>query len=73
MGWRGLQTGVGARIEAFFDIERDQIALWLPVSLGVGIAAWFALPNQAAWIGWMVAMAGIACAALILPVGGCGG
>lgn len=70
MGWRGLQTGVGARIEAFFDVERDQIALWLPVSLGAGIAAWFVLPNQAAWTGWIVAMAGIVCAALILPVGG---
>jgi competence protein ComEC len=70
MGWRGLQTGVAARIEVFFDVERDQIALWLPVSLGAGIAAWFILPNQAAWTGWLVAMAGIACAALIMPVGG---
>lgn len=70
MGFRALQTGMGARIEAFLDVERDQIALWLPVALGAGIAAWFVLPGVQAWVGWMVAMAGIACAALLLPLGG---
>ena len=67
MGLRALQTGVLARIEAFLDVERDQLALWLPVALGAGIAAWFVLPNQAAWIGWMAAMAGLTFGAFLLP------
>ncbi|WP_260583278.1 hypothetical protein [Sphingopyxis sp. PET50] len=32
-----------AWIEARLDAERERIALWLPVMLGSGIAAWFAL------------------------------
>lgn len=57
-----LQTAVsarvGARLEALFDAECDQLPLWLPVGLGLGIAAWFALPHESAWIGFLLAALG---------------
>jgi competence protein ComEC len=60
--------GVGRRLEAWFDAERDQLPLWLPVAFGSGIAAWFALPDKAAWTGFLLA----ACAGLTasLALGG---
>lgn len=51
--WAALET----RLEA----ERDQIALWLPIALGAGIAAWLALPDR---LGWFAALAGFAGVAL---------
>jgi competence protein ComEC len=52
-----LQTGassITSRIEDWLDAERDQIALWLPVALGSGIALWFILADQRAWIAVIV-------------------
>ena len=52
-----LQTGASsivARIEEWLDAERDQLALWLPVALGGGIALWFILADQRAWIAVMI-------------------
>ncbi len=43
-----------SRIEDWLDEERDQIALWLPVALGTGIALWFVLADQRVWIAVMV-------------------
>lgn len=51
-----------SRIEGWLDAERDQIALWLPVALGSGIALWFILADQRAWIAVMVG----ACAASLI-------
>lgn len=45
------------RIENQLERERDQLALWLPVGLGFGIAAWFALPDYRAWIAFLLASA----------------
>lgn len=39
-----------AATEMQLERERDQLALWLPVGLGTGIALWFALPRSADWI-----------------------
>ena len=36
-------------IERWLEAERDQLALWLPVALGTGVGAWFALPEAAGW------------------------
>lgn len=36
-------------IERWLETERDQLVLWLPVALGTGIAAWFALPDARSW------------------------
>ena len=43
-GWR-----VAALLERWLEAERDQLVLWVPVALGGGIAAWFLLPDAAAW------------------------
>ncbi len=56
-----------AYFETFLDAERDQLPLWLPVALGTGIAAWFALPTRELWVAWIAACAALACAAAMLP------
>lgn len=58
------------RLEQWLDRERDQLALWLPVALGFGIAGWFLIPARDGWIGLLLAMAGGVTAAIaILPSG----
>ena len=66
-------AGLPARAEALFEAERDQLPLWLPVGLGAGIAAWFALPDQAAWTGFLLLCAAVTCAGLALAPGSRGG
>lgn len=46
------------------------MALWVPVMLGIGISAWFALPDPAGWVGWIGICAMLALVALRLPRGG---
>ena len=71
-----LQTGAASpasaflarwneRVDALFDRERDQLPLWLPVGLGLGIAAWFGLPDRQAWAAFLLAAA----AARLAPFG----
>ncbi|HEY0445952.1 MAG TPA: ComEC/Rec2 family competence protein [Allosphingosinicella sp.] len=60
----GAFPRLSQRLEALFDAERDQLPLWLPVGLGLGIAAWFALPDSRAWTAFLLAAAGVAAAAL---------
>lgn len=75
-----LQTGGRARLarlavrfgdwlEGRADAERDQLPLWLPVGLGVGIAAWFVLPGGRAWIAFLLAALGV-CGAFAAAAGG---
>jgi competence protein ComEC len=54
--WAGLR----GRFIAFFNAERDSLALWLPVALGSGIVAWTALPSASAWGGYVAVMLGLA-------------
>src|SRR3546814_7415452 len=51
--WKGAAEAIEARLEA----ERERIGLWLPVALGAGIAAWFALPATMHWIGLLLLLA----------------
>ncbi len=51
------------QIELWLEAERDHLPLWLPVALGLGIAAWLLLPTQVQWIGFL-------CAALALAAAG---
>lgn len=71
MATRPLQTRIGLRIAGFasrvsgwietqLDDERERIGLWLPVALGAGIVAWFALPAAPHWIGLLLSLAGTA-------------
>ncbi|RJF90974.1 ComEC/Rec2 family competence protein [Sphingomonas cavernae] len=41
---------VAARVENWLEVERDQLALWVPVALGMGIAMWFWIPLRTGWI-----------------------
>jgi len=77
MATRPLQTPIGLRaaamvrrmpesIEARLDAERERIALWLPVALGAGIAAWFALPTRTHWIGLLLVLGAGALAGLLI-------
>jgi competence protein ComEC len=50
--------GAGPALEALADRERDQLPLWLPVGLIVGIAGWFWLPTRESWIAFLLAAAG---------------
>lgn len=63
---RRLQTvdlgRVDDGIEAWLEAEREQLPLWIPVMLGLGIAAWFALPLRIEW--WAAALGGLALAAI---------
>lgn len=46
------------------------MGLWVPVLLGAGICAWFALPDAPSWIAWIALCCAVALAALRLPPGG---
>ena len=49
---------IGAHLEEWLEAERDQLALWLPVALGAGIALWFVLPDAKAWkVAGLIALA----------------
>lgn len=56
----------GDAIEARLEAERERIGLWLPVALGAGIAAWFALPARAYWIGLLLLLASGVLAGLMI-------
>lgn len=61
-----LAARLNGRLEALFEAERDQLPLWLPVGLGLGVAAWFSLPDQRAWIAFLLLAGGVtlACRAI---------
>nr|WP_239017891.1 ComEC/Rec2 family competence protein [Sphingomonas aracearum] len=62
-GWRDAP-------ELWLEAERDQLVLWIPVALGVGIACWFVLPTRAQWLAALLAAGAVGCAALALGRGG---
>ncbi|MBB5685092.1 ComEC/Rec2 family competence protein [Sphingobium boeckii] len=55
--WTGAGN-IASVLENWLESERDQLALWMPVGLGVGIAAWFALPMQGQWIAFLLLASG---------------
>lgn len=57
-------------LEHGLEAERDQLPLWLPVALGGGIAAWFVLDHPMQWIAAMLALIGVALAAIAVGRGG---
>lgn len=62
-------TWLAGRLEALADSERDQLPLWLPVGLGLGTAAWFALPDDRAWTAFLLLAAALALAPRALAPG----
>ncbi len=70
-GLRAALRGLNplAAIERRLEAERDQIALWLPVALGAGIAAWMVLPDRFAWFAAMAGFAAFALAGCAVGLG----
>lgn len=56
-------------MEALAEAERGQLPLWMPVALGSGIAAWFLLPGQGAWVAFLLLALSVALAGMVLPWG----
>ncbi len=71
--WRGVY-GVVARLversENWLEGQREQLPLWAPVALAMGIAAWFALPDRVGWLGFCCLALAVGCAGALLPIGG---
>ncbi|MBT2186952.1 ComEC/Rec2 family competence protein [Sphingobium nicotianae] len=67
---KGRAEGWLARVETLLEAERAQLPLWVPVALGAGICAWFALPTPQSWIAWVMAWLGIALAIGVIARGG---
>lgn len=69
-GFRPLQIAgrlrIGERLERWLEAERGQIVLWIPVMLGAGIAAWFALPDTNRWSAVMLGGVAVAAAGIAL-------
>jgi competence protein ComEC len=61
---------LGSRLELWLEAERDQLALWLPVGLAAGIAAWFGLPDVPAWQVFLLLVGGAIVLLLALDRGG---
>lgn len=61
---------VHSAVESGLESEREQLALWVPVALGVGIAAWFALPARSHWVAFAAFALAVACIGAMLPDGG---
>ena len=55
-------------IESWLDCERDQLPLWLPVGIGVGVAVW-QFGGTAAWPGLTMACVALGLSSLLAPPG----
>lgn len=64
-----LQT-VRERVESWLEAERDQLFLWLPVSIGAGVTGWFVLPDATLWRAALLAALAIGLFAIALGLGG---
>lgn len=59
------------RVERWLEAERVQLPLWVPVALGSGILAWFALPARVDWMALICLCLGLAGLLLLIrPWGG---
>ena len=48
------------RVETWLEAERDQLPLWLPVMLCLGIGGWFVLPDRPSWTALIAGALGLA-------------
>lgn len=67
-GWRACDA-----FERWLEAERDQLPLWLPVMLGVGVTAWFVLPTRTDWLAAIALALAAACIGAAAWRGGRGG
>lgn len=57
-------------LEIQLEKERDRLALWVPVGIGLGIVAWFLLANSSLWIGFIALSVGLALSVKAMDRGG---
>ncbi|HWT12476.1 MAG TPA: ComEC/Rec2 family competence protein [Allosphingosinicella sp.] len=62
-------SAAGERLERLAEAERDQLPLWLPVGLILGISAWFWLPDRSAWSAFLAAALALMLGAAAAGVG----
>jgi len=66
-----LQRGVTETLvllENWLEQERDQLALWIPVMFGLGIALWFATDTSLTWIAVIIAGLGLVLAGIAIDL-----
>ncbi|MBJ7444639.1 MAG: ComEC/Rec2 family competence protein, partial [Sphingobium sp.] len=56
-------------MESWLEVEREQVPLWAPIGLGIGITAWFLLPDRMGWLAFCCGALALACAGVLLPDG----
>jgi competence protein ComEC len=66
--WRVLAS-VSEHLETIAEAEREQLPLWLPVGLMLGIGAWFWLADARQWSAFLLVAGAVALAALALGAG----
>lgn len=59
----GSAQNIAGATDAWLWGERESLILWVPVTFGAGIAAWFMLPGAIAWTGFALSMLAFALAA----------
>ncbi len=52
-------------LERQLEKERDQLPLWAPVGIAIGIAAWFLLVNSNWWLAFLTSCAGVILATML--------
>ena len=62
-------AGAGGAVEHWLEAERDQLPLWLPVMMGLGVACWFLGPDERAWTVCVLLFAALGTAGLALGRG----
>ena len=62
-------SNLSAHLETIAEAEREQLALWLPIGLMLGIGAWFWLADAPQWVAFLLAAGAVALAALALAGG----
>src|ERR1044072_6126208 len=65
----GMTSLISARLEALAEAERDQLPLWLPVGLILGIGAYFFLADWRQWTAFLLVAGAAALAASALGPG----
>src|SRR5438105_956817 len=67
--FRHWLSSLSDSLETIAEAEREQLALWLPVGLMLGIGAWFWLADAQQWAAFLLAAGAISLAALALGGG----
>jgi competence protein ComEC len=67
---RAAVRAAAESVERRLEGERDQLPLWLPVMLGLGVACWFLLSDERVWAACGLVFAGVGALGVALERGG---